>query len=427
MSAPQAGGSVGPAAPIMPGAPVALAPHAMNAADLLVEIADVTKDYPKLATGGDRLRTLGALLLRRREVPHFRALDAVSLRVLRGESLGVVGENGAGKSTLLKVIAGVVRPTSGSVRVAGSVSALLELGSGFHPEYTGRENIYLSSALMGMSRRETRSRVDAIIDFADIGAQIDEPIKHYSSGMVVRLGFAVATALDPQLLITDEVLAVGDESFQKKCIAWLQDFLSRQGTLLLCSHSMYHVQTLCRRAIWIHHGRVRLEGDSFDVTREYLTYHEEKNNTAQPAHRAPQGNLPRVLGAWIEREDGARATMFRKGEGMVLQGLAYEPDDRVPVLLFGIVRADGTPVYGSHSDEGGFRPTRTVPGQFAFAVRFPALALLPGKYHLRVHVLDPEGLRLFDTLELEFVVTGQTRDYGLVELPHEWLAGRGER
>lgn len=389
----------------------------------LVDLRGVTKDYPKISTGGDRMRTLAALLFHRRDLPHFRALDAVDLAVRRGESLGIVGENGAGKSTLLKIIAGVVRPTRGEVAVRGRVGALLELGSGFHPEYTGRENIYLSSALMGLSRRQAHAKVGEIVEFADIGPQIDEPIKHYSSGMVVRLGFAVATTLDPELLITDEVLAVGDESFQKKCIAWLEAYLGRGGTLLLCSHSMFHVQTLCRRAVWIHHGAVRMEGASFDVTREYLTYHQEKTQAAQPAVRGG-GIYPNIASARTEDAEGRPATTFRRGDTIVVQGTAYEPDDRPPVLLFGIVRADGTPVYGSHSNEGAYQPARVAPRQFSFGVRFDAVALLPGKYRLRLHTLD--GLRLFDTFEMDFVVTGETRDYGVVELPHAWIPGHGK-
>jgi lipopolysaccharide transport system ATP-binding protein len=344
--------------------------------------------------------------------------------VNRGESVALVGENGAGKSTLLKIIAGVARPSAGTVAVRGRVSALLELGSGFHPDYTGRENIYLSSAVMGLSHRETRAKVDSIIEFADIGPHIDEPIKHYSSGMVVRLGFAVATSLAPDLLITDEVLAVGDESFQKKCIQWLERYLDGGGTLLLCSHSMFHVQTLCSKALWIHHGRARMFGESFDVTREYLTYHEEKRRAEKDAAPVAGGNMPRIVSAWTERADGTRAGTFRQGEELVLQGVAYEPDDRSPVLLFGIVRADGTAVYGSPSNERGFAPTPIGERRFSFAIRFDALALLPGKYTMRMHALDPEGLRLFDTVESEFVVTGETRDFGLVRLEHRWTEGR---
>ena len=390
----------------------------------LIALSGVGKDYPKFSDGGERFRAVLGLLLRRGSVPHFTALDGIDLEVRRGESVGLIGENGAGKSTLLKIIAGVARPTRGTVAVQGRVSALLELGSGFHPDYTGRENIFLSTAIRGLSHREAQGLMGSIVEFADIGDHIDEPVKHYSSGMVVRLGFAVATALRPDLLITDEVLAVGDESFQKKCIRWIEQYLGSGGTLLLCSHSMFHIQTLCRRAMWIHEGRARLAGDSFEVTREYLTYHEEKQAQQPVAARAASGTRAAVEDAWSEDESGAPATTFPHGGCMVLQGIAFEPDGRVPVILFGIVRADGTPVYGSHSNEGGFRPVPLGDRRFGFAVRFDALALLPGKYRFRLHVLDPEGLRLFDTVEKDFVVTGATRDYGLVRLQHTWQPGR---
>jgi lipopolysaccharide transport system ATP-binding protein len=398
----------------------------VSAETTLVRLSGITKDYPKVATGGDRLRTLASLFLRRGDTPHFRALEGIDLEVHRGESLGLVGENGAGKSTLLKIIAGVVKPTQGTVGVAGRVGALLELGSGFHPEYTGRENIDLAAALMGLSRRETRERVDSIIAFADIGSHIDEPIKHYSSGMVVRLGFAVATALKPDILITDEVLAVGDESFQKKCIAWLERFLADGGTLLLCSHSMFHIQTLCRRAIWLHHGRPRLQGSAFDVTREYLAYHEEKSRTERLENRAaPNMLVPRLIDTWIEDGDGTRATLFATGGTLVVQGIAHEPEDQPPVVLVGLVRIDGTPVFGAITNEDGFVPPRLEPTRFGFAVRFENLSLLPGKYRARAHVMDAQGLRLFDTAEMEFTVAGETREFGLVALPHTWTAGRG--
>jgi lipopolysaccharide transport system ATP-binding protein len=391
----------------------------------LIRLAGVTKDYPRIATGTDRFRTLAALLMRSGRMPHFRALESVDLEMREGQSLGIIGENGAGKSTLLKIIAGVVRPSAGTVEVNARVGALLELGSGFHPDYTGRENIHLSSALMGLSRDAVRERIGSIIEFADIGAHIDEPIKHYSSGMVVRLGFAVATALEPQVLITDEVLAVGDESFQKKCIAWIKGYLDGGGSLLLCSHSMFHVQTLCPEALWIHHGRVRMRGPSFDVTREYLTYHEEKRGKAAASPRLPEGPYPKIIAAWTEDGNGERCATFVQGETLVLQASAFEPDDQPPVVLFGIVRADGSSIYGSHSNEAGFQPARLEARRFGFAVRFEGLQLLPGKYLLRVHTLDTDGLRLFDTVETEFVVRGETRDYGLVALPHAWQAGRG--
>jgi lipopolysaccharide transport system ATP-binding protein len=394
-----------------------------DAGHALVHISGVAKEYPKLSTGGDRLRTLAALLFRLSEIPHFTALDGIDLEVVRGQSLGIVGENGAGKSTLLKIIAGVVKPTRGTVRIGGRVGALLELGSGFHPDYTGRENIYLSSALMGLSRRETKSKVDAIVDFADIGPHIDEPIKHYSSGMTVRLGFAVATALTPDILITDEVLAVGDESFQKKCIAWLEDYRANGGTLLLCSHSMFHVQTLCSQALWIHQGRARLYGNAFDVTREYLTYHEEKRQKELAAPKPVQYG-PKVEANWIENAAAKECLEFEMGEDIVVQAILHEPDDRPPVMMLGIVRVDGTPVYGTHSNDTPFQPRRIAPNRYAFTFRLPGAALIPGKYTIGTHALDAEGLRLFHSSKIEIVVTGKTRDYGVVRLGHEWLPGR---
>ena len=402
--------------------------HAEPPADAptLVRLQGVGKDFPKVETAGRRVRTMLRLLAGRADVANFRALDGIDLELKRSDSLALVGSNGAGKSTLLKVIAGVVKPTRGTVAVTGRVTALLELGSGFHPDYTGRQNIDLAAALMGLTRAETRERVAEIVAFADIGDHIDDPIKHYSSGMVVRLGFAVATALRPEVLITDEVLAVGDESFQRKCIRWMERYMADGGTLLFVSHSMYHVQTLCRRAIWLQDGRVRMAGDSFDVTREYLTWHEEKQRAEAPQGRTVvPPTMPSVREVRILRADGSPGEMFEMGDDLVAAGTVYSPDGRAPVVLAGVVRADGSAVWGAHSNEGPFVPTQLDQHTFRFRLTMKKLPLLPGKYALRAHALDPEGLRLFDTFELPFVVRGRTRDYGFVQLPHTWDGGEG--
>ena len=394
------------------------------AAGTLLSLEGVTKDYPKVATGADRLRTMLSLAFRRRDVPHFRALDGIGLTVRRGESVGIVGENGAGKSTLLKIVAGVLRPTHGQIERRGTVGALLELGSGFHPDYTGRENIYLAGALMGIPRATMKSREQEILDFADIGAFIDEPIKHYSSGMGVRLGFAVATSLRPDILITDEVLAVGDESFQQKCVAWIQGYLASGGTLLLCSHSMFHIQTLCRKALWLQHGKARMFGDAFDVTREYLAYHEEKRSNDEPVGRAPPGSpVPRVEQVTVKPLQGE---IFETGGGMRVSGVFSSPNDRAPVALVGIVRADGTPVFGTHSDEDGYALRPVGGNRFEFTLRIEPLALLPGRYAVRVHSLEAEGLLMTDTVETRITVAGRSRDYGLVRLAHDWVDGAGD-
>jgi len=386
----------------------------------LLTVTGVGKDYAKVESGGGRLRLVWDLLRGHAAAQVFRALDGVDLQLQRGESLGIIGENGAGKSTLLKIIAGVVQPTRGTVRVDGRVGALLELGSGFHPEYTGLANIGLAAALLGMPPDEIDAKRDEIIAFADIGDHIREPIKHYSSGMVVRLGFAIATALTPEVLITDEVLAVGDESFQKKCVSWIERFLADGGTLLLCSHSMYHVQKLCRRTLWLRDGLVRSYGDTSDVTQAYLAYHEEKAALeAQPL--AP--GVATAAGMYaVDTLDLLPSATVAHGGEVTLCGEVLSPDGRPPVVLIGIVRGDGTSVYGVSTEMDGVVPRRLSENRFAFSLTLTRLALLPGKYLVRAHAMDPEGMRLFDTVERTLVVAGDRREQGFVRLAHHWDA-----
>ncbi len=387
----------------------------------LLRLTDVGKDYAKLDAGGGRVRLVWDLVRGRAAAHVFRALDGVSLELKRGESLGVIGENGAGKSTLLKVVAGVIEPTRGRVAVGGRVGALLELGSGFHPEYTGLANIDLAAALLGLAPDEIASRRDEIIAFADIGEHIRDPIKHYSSGMIVRLGFAVATTLAPDVLITDEVLAVGDESFQKKCVAWMENYLGRGGTLLLCSHSMFHVQKLCRSALWLKDGRVERYGAAAEVTQAYLAYHEEKSAAAKRPMAAASAAAAGVYA--IQHFELLPGDTIAQGGLVRIAGDIYSPDGRVPVVLIGIVRADGTPVYGVATDMDGIAPQRVADDRYQFALTLPRVELLPGKYFIRVHALDPEGVRLFDHVECALVVTGETRELGMVRLAHQWNDG----
>ncbi len=395
------------------------------ASDYLVRIEGIGKDYPIIRTGSGRLQTIFELLSGRAIHEYYRALNDITLTISRGESWGIIGENGAGKSTLLKIIAGVVKSSRGTLHVRGRVSALLELGTGFHPEYSGRDNIFLASALMGWSRAETLSRVDDILSFADIGTHIDQPVKTYSSGMVVRLGFAVATALSPDLLVTDEVLAVGDESFQKKCLRWMESFRARGGTLLLCSHSMYHVQSLCQKTVWIHAGQVRMTGESFAVTQAYLAHHEARNSRdAATAMTIPAGTpYPLLHSIWVEDHSGSQRDQFDMGEDISLCGVFNSPEDQPTVVMVGITRMDGTPVFGTFSNDGGFTANRLEAHKFGFCFTLRKNNLLPGMYHLRAHTLDTHGLRMFDTREAQITIHGQTRDHGLLRLDHCWSPG----
>ena len=389
--------------------------------DLLVRLQGVAKRYPLVHRNADRVRAMLRVLTGRTGIADVAVLQDINLSVRRGESLGIIGENGAGKSTLLKVITGVLNATNGSVEVNGSVAALLELGAGFHPEYTGRENIATAAALMGMSEADIRAKTEAIIEYADIGRYIDEPIKHYSTGMVVRLGFAVVAARRPDILITDEVLAVGDESFQKKCVRWIEDYLNDGGTLLLVSHSMYHVQKLCRHALWMQGGKIQAYGDVYEVTQDYLAYHERK--TAKESETGPKqvsADGYRIESVRLNGKDGLTPLLLPRERELRIEADLYSGDDRVPHLAIGVTRADGTAVYGTSSEIDGASASRTESGDYRYRFIFHALHLLPGQYTIKLHALDPEGMRMFDTEVREIVIRGDTRELGMIRLPHNW-------
>jgi lipopolysaccharide transport system ATP-binding protein len=381
----------------------------------------VAKAFPRVARRRDRARALASLLLGRAPPDPVQVLDDIGFEVRRGESLGVIGENGAGKSTLLKVLTGVLAPSRGRVELHGSIAALLELGAGFHPEFSGRDNVEMAGALMGFTPAELRARFDEILAFADIGRYIDEPVKHYSSGMVVRLGFALVAARRPDLLITDEVLAVGDEAFQRKCIRWIEDYLAGGGTLMLVSHSMYHVQKLCRRALWIHQGRVRAAGGADEVANAYLAFQEAKVARESAAAIATRSGTEFELEslALADASPGI-AVVIDSGAALAVRAVIRSRDDRVPHLAVGVARGDGSAIHGTTSELDAARPRRLERGRYAYEIEFPSLPLQPGAYLVRVHSLDPEGLRLFDSLECAFTVRGATREWGTLALARRW-------
>lgn len=387
----------------------------------LIRLSGIGKSYPTANTARGRLASILELLRGKSLSERFDALVDIDLTVRAGESLGLIGPNGAGKSTLLKIIAGVVRPTTGTLELSGRLSALLELGAGFHPEYTGRQNALLAMSLMGFNEEEARAKLPAILEFADIGEHIEQPIKHYSSGMVVRLGFAVATAVTPDILITDEVLAVGDESFQRKCIAWMEDYLSNGGTLLLCAHSMFHIQKLCQKAAWIHDGRLRQLGEAQAVTRDYLAWHDARTPVAHsnPVARTQSGVYAiRTL----ELNGLANSASIGMGETLRVSGTIWSPDGRAPTVAVGFLKADDTPIYGLSSDMDAHALTRLNEHEYAFELELPSLPLLPGKYQVRGHAMDPEGYRLFDQISVELKIEGKSRELGLCRLDHRWIS-----
>jgi len=390
--------------------------------DTLVRIEDVSKVYPRVHKPRERLQAFVSLLFRKEPAHGAKVLSNINLDVVRGQSLGIIGENGAGKSTLLKVLTGVVQPTNGSVMVHAKIAAMLELGAGFQPDFSGMDNVRMKASLMGLSTQELDERLDEILAFADIGEYIHEPVKHYSSGMVVRLGFAVITACEPDLLITDEVLAVGDESFQKKCMRWLERFMNQGGTLLLVSHSMFVVQRLCQKALWIHDGSIEQYGDALPVTQAYLAWHEKRSvkETEVRIRATGDGGFYRIEKFTFVPEQANTPPKFAMDETLTIELQIYSPDDRPPVGVVGIVGTDGTPVYGVISDDEDITPVKLAGHNYRFRLRFTNINLLPGSYTLTGHSMDPEGLRMFDKSQIAFTITGNTKEAGFTRLSHEW-------
>jgi ABC-2 type transport system ATP-binding protein/lipopolysaccharide transport system ATP-binding protein len=278
----------------------------------------------------------------------FWALRDASFSVPRGSSLGIIGQNGSGKSTALKVLTGIYRPTAGSVEVNGSVSALLEVGAGFHPELTGRENIRLNATILGFTNREIDRLMDQIIEFADIGEHIDSPIKHYSSGMYVRLGFAVAVMVRPEILIVDEVFAVGDEEFQRKCFDYLYELRRANTAMIIVSHGLSSIEQLCDHAVWLDQGRVREIGPSHEVTRSYLdsinakeaSRHAPDPDAAEPVQTAWRGSGEiRVVAVELLNAQGQSSNFLLSG-GPGAFRVHYRADAEVPRLAMTITVED---------------------------------------------------------------------------------------
>ena len=390
--------------------------------DWVIRTQNLGKCYKLYARPLDRLKEL--FVSSRRYHQDFWALREVGLHLEAGQSCGIIGRNGSGKSTLLKLISGVTRPSCGTVQVSGRVGALLELGTGFHPEYTGRENIYFSAAMLGLEGAETEALVPEIIAFAELDDFIDQPVKTYSSGMYMRLGFAVASTIRPDILITDEVLAVGDEAFQKKCIRRMEAFLGRGKTLLFCSHSIYHVRKLCQKALWLDHGRVRAWGGAAEVTLAFEDYlreleaQEERQAEAQPVADAARPS--RLRQVRLLDTDDRETDVFDLGATARLEMIAEVPDGQPPVFAVGHIRRnDQFGVYGIFSDMDRVAPQRVDTHTFRIGYEV-CLSLLPGNYTFRTHVLDPSGLRMFDTVEKDFSVRGESRELGVCRLPHRW-------
>lgn len=400
-----------------------------------IRAQDVHKIYKVYGKPIDRLRERLPWNRGRRLHREVHALKGITLDVMPGQCVGLVGGNGAGKSTLLKILTGTTFPTTGSYSVRGDVAALLELGAGFNMQSTGRANIFMSAALMGRTREETQAKFQQILDFSELHNFIDQPLRTYSSGMVARLGFSVAVARDPDILIIDEILSVGDMHFRRKCVDKIMSFKEQGKTMFFCSHSLYDVRQICQKAIWLRTGRVEMFDDAVAVTNEYATYENQLiERQAQelqqiavgttdeaPVKPIRPGDLPRVVAAHlVDASTGERRRTFKPGEAVGVQVHIKNGEQPEPLALaIGFTRADGTLC---------FAPTTEIDGvaldfnEAIVTLVIPDIPLLSGEFVVPVWLLDARGVHRFhETAAAEnLVVQNRTRELGLFYAPREW-------
>lgn len=399
-----------------------------------IVLRQVGKHYVSYAHEFDRL---WEVLTRQSRHRSFQALSDINLMVPHGQVLGIVGKNGAGKSTLLKLVAGTLLPSTGGVEVSGRVAALLELGSGFHPEMSGRENVYLTGAIMGLTQAEIDRLYPEIVAFAGIGEFMEQPVKTYSSGMFVRLAFAVATCVEPDILIIDEALSVGDGAFARKSFERIKAIRDHGKTILFCSHSLYQVEAICSRVLWIDQGRVRMDGEPAAVVTAYNNFLAVE--AAAPVD-APTGiavaiappvhGTARLTGV-IASVDGKAgpALELETGHNDLQVSVRFDSDPSLPCPSVALAfQGDDQRIVtsaGTHND--GLTLARDAWGHGEVSVVFPKFSLLKGNYWLNVYLLGEDGVHLYDQAfaAVELRVSQRGLEQGLVSLPRRWLQSTG--
>jgi ABC-2 type transport system ATP-binding protein/lipopolysaccharide transport system ATP-binding protein len=407
-----------------------------------IDVDHVTRIYQKYSAQ-HRFKTFKSAIVKGDFFKSLRpdelvtALDNVSFQVEKGTTFGVIGENGSGKSTLLKVITGIAKPTSGSVSVDGKVSALIELGAGFHPEISGRENIFINGIMLGLSKKEITEKFDDIVRFAELEEFIDAPVKTYSSGMHMRLGFSVAINVNPDILLIDEVLAVGDASFVPKCLDRIDDFRRRKKTILFVSHDLSTVEKICDRVVWLKHGKIQTMGEPKRVVDAYLQdvaekQEEEFERRQQEVEVEESFAEERRENRWGKREieikkvrlkdlDGTEKHVYSPDEGMIIEMdvMAYS---RIEDFVFGIgiYNPKGISCYGTNTHLEEFIP-QIIEGEGRVSFRIERLGLINGTYYLDVAAHKKDGYPYDYHRNLySFMISSTKKDVGILRPEHSW-------
>lgn len=432
----------------------------MKSAPFAISLEKVEKSFRRRTVRGGitTFKTQVVNLFSKSQREKFQLLDVhalkgVDLQIAAGTTLGIIGENGSGKSTLLKILTGIYAPSSGKVTVNGRISALLELGAGFHPDFSGRENIVINGVILGLSRAQIESKADAIIDFSELREFIDEPVRTYSSGMYMRLAFAVATLVDPDILIIDEILSVGDEHFTRKSRAKMEEFKAKRKTIVLVSHDLATIESWCDTAAWLDRGKIAAIGDPAKVIGAYRQRVAQREMSPSSAPAVPETapvavmpEAPRSPSAHSSRWGDQRIVIcdvtLSDGEGR--PRAVFDPESSFSVRLdfevksdrpmddvvvgIGFFRADdGLSVFGTNTSIEHFDLPKPFPRRGTVTFSSPRLSLLEGNYRMDVAVHSKDGLAYdYHRGLYQFAVRSDLRQVGVARIPHQWAVSAGQ-
>lgn len=400
-----------------------------------IEVHNITKKFRVYNDKGHTLKEL-ALFSRRRKYEERVVLDGISFEVKKGEAIGIIGHNGCGKSTTLKLLTRIMYPDSGTIEMKGRVSSLIELGAGFHPDMSGRQNIYTNASIFGLTRREIESRVENIIEFSELQEFIDNPVRTYSSGMYTRLAFAVAINVDADILLVDEILAVGDANFQAKCFNKLKQIKSEGTTIVIVSHSLGQIEEFCERSIWIHEGKIKAQGNPRDVHPQYMAYMGQKrSDTTHPEvvvsvennKERPGNGQARIVSVEALKLKENGGNIFKTGGSAELK-ISYKSKEYINDVIVGfeIRNAENIKCYSTNT-RTDYAEKIDLDLEGAISLKLEPLMLVPGKYELDVTISTVDGFPI-DYLKnaFKFEMFSEISDKGICRIGHEWLVAPGD-
>lgn len=418
-----------------------------------IEVNGITKNFKVYYDKGSELKER-MLFWKRNKYENRTVLDNISFSVKKGEAIGLIGKNGCGKSTTLKLLTKIIYPNSGNIEMSGRVSSLIELGAGFHPDMSGRENIYTNASIFGLTKKEIDERLDDIIEFSELRQFIDNPVRTYSSGMYMRLAFSVAINVDADILLIDEILAVGDANFQAKCFNKLREIKANGTTIVIVSHSLGQIEQICDRSIWIKNGHIEMEGKPKDVHLQYLDYMNQERMEQAEREQIRQAKLERermekekeeerikrerakvnsrygsndavFTEIHMLNEQGEESRIFRTGEKMILD-LHYRVDNKVTdaVFGFGIFRNDALWCYGTNTRIDRI-DNFDLEEDGSYQVELEDVNLIPGNYWVDITIEYGEGIPVdYYKQAMKFEVVSNVTDVGVTRIPHKWILER---